>query len=257
MQVNLPVYKLITILIVMNCSSYAQQVIHIENQTLAGVGDGFAGNISIQANFIQNINDIFQTFNTMQLSYIRDKNSVISLTNQNLNVLNGNRIVNDGFQHFRYNRKITKLLTFEAFTQAQYNEIIKIKMRTLNGLGPRFNVRNRDTSDTRLLIGVLYMYEYEEETEKNIINRAHRLSNYVSFGFKIGKYATFDIIAYVQPDILYWSDFRTSIEATIDLRISERLSFRMLHNYFYDTRPPSGIRPAFYNFRNGLRYQFK
>jgi hypothetical protein len=243
--------------ILLFATAKAQQIVHIENETLAATEQGFKGNIGLQANFIQNINDIFQTFNTAQLSYVKNKNSIISLTNQNLNIFNGGRIVNDGFQHFRYNRKVSNNFIIEAFTQAQFNEIIKIKFRALNGIGPRLNIIDNDSSQTRLLFGVSYMYEYEEETYINIINRAHRMNSYVSLGFNIGKYAKVDIIAYYQPDFAQWNDFRTSVEATIDFKISERLSFRLQHNLFYDSRPPMEIRKTFYNFRNGLRYQFK
>lgn len=251
-------YKLAASLLILLLSQavYSQQIVHVESKTLAARDEGFNGNLALQANFIQNINDIFQTSNLAHMSYTKGQNSFISVTNHNLTVLNGNNIVNDGYQHFRYIRKVNKTIAFEAFSQGQFNEIIKIKFRGLNGMGPRFSVINNDSTETQLFIGTHYMYEYEEETYEGIINRHHRLNLFTSFGFEIGKLATVSIIGYYQPDLLHWNDFRTSIEATIDFRLTGKLSFRFQHSLFYDSNPPDEIRNTFYNFRNGLRYSF-
>jgi hypothetical protein len=109
----------------------AQQIIHIENKRLAAVDSGFTGNISVQANFIQNVNNIFQNRNYIQLQYTQNKHSVLSLSNQNLSIVNKERIINDGYQHLRYNYKYNKLVTYEAFVQFQYNKIILIDFQSL------------------------------------------------------------------------------------------------------------------------------
>lgn len=118
----------------------SQQIIHIENKRLAAVDSGFTGNITAGANFIQNINNIFQTNNNIQFQYTQKQHSFISLTSHNLTILNKNRIVNDGFQHIRYNYKFSEAFTMESFVQFQYNKIIKIDFRSLVGLGPRFSI---------------------------------------------------------------------------------------------------------------------
>lgn len=53
-----------------------------------------------------------------------------------------------------------------------------MKFRSLTGTGLRFTLVNNDSLKTRLYIGVLYMFEYEEETTGKI-NRDHRNSNYI------------------------------------------------------------------------------
>lgn len=236
--------------------AYCQQIIHIESKKLAAIDSGFTGNIVANVNFIQNINDIFQTNNLVQVQYTQKQHSIISLTSHNLTILNRNRIVNDGFQHIRYNYRINNFITPEAFVQFQYNRIIKIDFRSLVGLGPRFSVlKYTKKENERLFIGTAYMYEYEEEST-DIINRNHRWSTYISYGRPIKEILEIDLITYFQPALNNWNDIRGSVEALIKIKITEKLLFELRQSIFYDTNPPEDIRNIFYNFSNGLRYEF-
>jgi hypothetical protein len=238
------------------CSKiFAQQIVHIENRRLAADKQGWSGDVNINMSFIQNQNDIFIMNNNLKVQYVQKKHSIISLTENNFQRVNKTGFINDGFQHFRYNYKYTENITCEAFQQFQYNDVLNMKFRSLTGTGPRFTVFNNDSLKTRLFIGMLYMFEYEEESTGKI-NRAHRTSNYVSFGFPIGKNITIDLIAYYQPDIFNPDDFRFSSQGTLEIRINNKLSFMLSQNYIHDANPPEGIRNTYYNFRNGLRYRF-
>ncbi len=234
---------------------FSQQIVHIENRRLAADKQGWSGDININMSFIQNQNDIFIMNNNLKVQYAQNKHSVISLTENNFQRINKTGFVNDGFQHFRYNYKYTDNVTYEAFQQLQYNDVLKMKFRSLTGTGPRFTVVNNDSLKTRLFIGMLYMFEYEEETTGKI-NRAHRNSNYVSFGFPIGQNVTIDMISYYQPDIFNFSDFRFSAQGIMEIRVTGNLSYLLALNYIHDAVPPEGIRNTYYNFRNGLRYRF-
>jgi len=231
----------------------SQSIIHVENKRLAGVDTNFSGTIEMSANFVQNVNDIFQTVNKAQIQYAKEKFSFLSMSSYNLTVFNKSRVVNEAYQHFRFGRKVSKNLWSESFVQGQYNEIIKIHSRHLLGTGFRVTLVDKDS--IRFFSGTILMGEHEIETTEKL-NRHLRLSQYFSIGFPIGKVMTFDFISYFQPDLLNLSDFRTSGEAIFDIHITKRLSFRMVHSLFYDSDPPEEIRNMFYNFRNGLTYRF-
>lgn len=235
--------------------STAQQVIHIENRRMADTTDGFSGDISLQANLVQNLNDIFQTNNLAQLHFVKGRHRALSISSFNLTVFNESRIANDAYQHFRYNFELTERLSPEVFAQYQYNELIKIGFRTLHGAGLRYAVLDNDSAKTKLFTGLSYMYEYEEETTDKII-RAHRANFYFSVGLPIGNLIHLDAIAYFQPNLELIKDVRSSVEVTIDVRITRRLSLLLVHSLIYDGAPPEGVRNTFYNFRNGLRYRF-
>lgn len=236
-------------------SSFAQQVIHVENRRLADTTQGLRGDVTLQANLVQNLNDIFQTNNLGQLWYNKGRHQFLSITAFNLTVFNENRIVNDGFQHFRYTYKLTPKVAPEMFAQVQYNELLKIGFRSLSGAGARFTVINNDSTKSKLFVGLSYMYEYEEETTGKFV-RAHRANLYVSIGFPIARWLTFDGIAYFQPNVAVLHDIRSSAEIILDVTITRRLSLMIVHSLVYDGEPPEGVRNLFYNFRNGLRYRF-
>lgn len=235
--------------------SSAQQVIHIENRRMADTTDGFSGDVSLQANLVQNLNDIFQTNNLAQLHFVKGRHRALSISSFNLTVFNESRIANDAYQHFRYNYELTERLSPEVFAQYQYNELIKIGFRTLHGAGMRYAVLDNDSAKTKLFAGLSYMYEYEEETTDKII-RAHRANLYFSVGLPIGRMIHLDAIAYFQPNLELIKDIRSSVEVTIDVHITKRLSLMLAHSLIYDGASPEGVRNTFYNFRNGLRYRF-
>jgi hypothetical protein len=130
-----------------------------------------------------------------------------------------------------------------------------LTFRALFGIGPRFNIIDVDSTNTRLFIGTHYMYEYEEETTGQI-NRNHRINSYVSFGKPINDIFLIDILAYFQPALNAFKDIRTSIEATVTITLTKSLRFNLRQSILYDSQPPEGIRNTFYNFSNGLVYEF-
>lgn len=235
--------------------SQAQQIIHIPNKDLVDSTDGYNFTVNANAHFTQNINDIFSTGNQFNGLYVKNKSRLMLMHDYNLTIFNGNAIVNNSFQHLRYGYAISKTTTLEAFVQTQFNEIINIKFRGLTGAGARFELLKKDKFS--LVYGTIMMLEYEEETEFPEINRAIRASNYLSLGVDVFKNMHVDLISYYQPDILLWEDYRFNVEAVIQFRLSNRLSFSLIHAYFYDSRPPKNIRRNFYNFRNGLTYRFR
>ena len=232
---------------------HTQSIVHAENKRLEGDKEGFSGNIQLGLNFVQNINDVLQSQNASQFQYVHKKHNFISVNALNLTIFNESRIINDGFQHFRYGYKFSNRLTWEAFVQAQYNEIIKIRGRYLTGTGPRFKILDTKEDSIKVYFGVMYMPEYEEETT-DIINRHHRVSNMLSFGWPISDKIEIDLISYYQPDLARVSDFRVSSEFRISIQLIERLSFNYSMAWFYDSYPPEGIRNVFYNIRNTLRF---
>jgi hypothetical protein len=231
----------------------AQQVIHIENKRMCTKEDGFSGNAEVAANFIQNVNNIFQSTAISQMQYKKGSKSFLLLSGFNYTLFNKKKIVNDAFGHLRFNQKITEIITAEAFIQGQYNEIIKIESRYLAGAGFRFKLIEKEK--VKLFVGSLYMRERETELTDRV-NLHHRISNYASIGFPITEQITIDFISYYQPDIQNPADFRISGEAIMEMRLNKKLSFRFAHSLFRDSNPPEGIRKTFYNFRNGLKLDF-
>jgi hypothetical protein len=230
-------------------NTFSQSIIHIENHRLAAKGLGFSGTIETTLNFIQNINDIFQTQNNAQLQYTVNDYSFLSISSFNQTILNGRNIVNEGFQHLRLTFKPRRILSYDGFVQGQFNEIILIKNRYLVASGLRTRIWESDS--LRWYSGTLFMREVENELT-GITNHHWRISQYLSLGGTIKNGISFDFIGYYQPDIMNFKDFRTSAEITFEFNWSKRWGIRLIHSLFHDSNPPESIRSTFYNFRNGI-----
>lgn len=234
--------------------SRGQSVVNTESNRLDTLKNGISGNIELGLNFVQNINNVFQTQNSSQFQWNKKKHSVMSFNALNLTVFNDSKVLNDGVQYLRYSYHLKDFLDIETFGQAQYNEIIKIRGRYLMGMGSRLHIFDSDKDSVKLHLSVHYMREYEEETT-GIINRHHRLNNVLAFGWPINDKVGLNVIAYYQPDMQKFKDFRFSSEASIQIKILERLTFKYSMAWFYDENPPEEINRIFYNIRNTLLFE--
>lgn len=167
---------------------------------------------------------------------------------------------NNAFGHLRYNYFINDWLTWEAFTQIQYDEIQQINARILSGTGPRVKLLRTDTS--QLFFGLLYMFEHEESTDEfeepmerevDVILNDNRLSAYLSGGFRITETFGINHVTYFQPNLEDFGDFRISTETSLTFRISDKVSFRTYFQLMYDERPPIPVPNAMYSLSNGLQ----
>ena len=179
-----------------------------------------------------------------------DEHQWLSVTDLNLNRSDGATLLNEGFQHIRYNRKLGKVFDFETFIQGQYNEAIKLRVRGLLGVGGRFQIVDRDQQ--KLTYGVSYMYEYDEESESNIVHRDHRLNNYLSIVLQLTSQASFISTTYFQPVAFRFNDVRLSSQSSLNIRISDRLRFQSAFTIQYDSRNPEGVPPTIYRLTTGL-----
>ena len=130
----------------------------------------------------------------------------------------GSNLTNSAFGHLRYNYKINRFLTWEAFTQTQYNQITKIQQRTLLGTGPRFRLAK--TEKLMLYLGTLYMYEYEEVTEEPI-HRDHRMSSYLALSWYPKDKIELGSTTYYQPLLSGFSDYRISSDNYLELGLTK------------------------------------
>jgi len=182
------------------------------------------------------------------------------ISNINFNKTGGGSFANSGVQHFRYNRKTNKHLALEGFLQGQYDKVYKVDFRGLVGAGARFKLtKPKVVNDTiieksRVYFGSLLMYEYEKasETDRSVICKDLRSSNYLTFSFY--PINNFSIISttYYQPKVDLLKDYRLS--SVINLKISfssvekqketsfwNKLKFNLSLSYNYDSEPVSSV----------------
>lgn len=158
-----------------------------------------------------------------------------------------------GFSHLRFNQDLNKKVVWEAFAQAQFDNIQEIDQRYLLGTGPRFELLETDSAS--LYIGASYMYEYEETSDDiKVFNKHHRLSMYLNGGVQFNKTTGVNNTTYFQPrpDIL--SDFRIASVTQFFTRINKNLSFNINLDFVYDTQPPETVPLRMYNLTAGIAW---
>lgn len=245
----------------LSCSAALRaQVVNIESRRMHTDSVRRAGSLSLGLSFTENNGkQLFVTRNALALqSKSKSLRDIwLVLANLDLSKADGAAFSNSAFLHLRYNRKMSGLLRWEAFTQAQYNRVLGIGSRWLAGTGPRLKLFS--TEKSALYWGNLYMFEYEATTANfPIISRQHRLSAYLSATFDLSPTLPGELITttYYQPRLNRLADYRLSHETSLELNITKKLRATTRLYYFYDAVPPSGIAGRALAVEQGFRVGF-
>jgi len=247
----------VTVCILISCFAVSHnlisQVVNIEKMRKQDE-DGSKGNIGFGFFFIDNTKKIATFKNSIDFQYDHGPNTFILINDLNLMSVDKNNLVNAGFQHIRYNYTIkdSSFFTIEAFFQHQYNTIKLLKRRLLLGVGPRLRLLNTDRS--RMYLGAISMYENEQLSDSSLtLKKLARLSSYFSFTCDILENLRINNITYYQPAFNNLGNFRISAESSIELKITNSLSFKVGLQLNYDSKPPENIQKLFYNWENELK----
>lgn len=235
-------------------TSLQGQVMNIEQERMQTDTTGWAGSAALSFQYLKNKTEFWSAGANIHLQYKTKKSLYLWLTNYSLAKSAGESFANSGIQHLRYNYKILDWLTAEAFTQAQFNEVLSVKFRWLLGGGPRFKAVQ--TKPFRLYLGTLYMYEYEEISDTAIYHRDHRLSAYVSFTLKIKDNLSLINTTYYQPKFNDFADYRISSQTDLKIKISKHFAFITSYIYYYDAVPAENIPSETHNLQNSLTFDF-
>jgi hypothetical protein len=231
------------------------QIVNIENQRLSAKKEGWTGSVDLWFSLVKNTNVVLQLGNQNRVRWTKHRSSMLFLTDMAMVKANSADLVNSGFEHVRYSLATKKWnwLNWESFEQAQYNRVQLIDVRLLMGTGYRATVLDFDSASVN--IGTFIMGEYEKQSD-GIVNQTARYSTFLSFDFQFSKHAGVNCITYYQPDFLDPADFRLTLETSLRFKVTQKLSFQLVYNLFYDSSPPMGIPTTSYFLRNSFRYSF-
>lgn len=230
------------------------QVINIESKRFMNDTNGWIGNADFNFNVFNNTQQVLQFSNTLRLQYQKNKSRFILLNDLNLIKAGNTDFANAGYQHFRYNYKMSKWLTMEAFTQTQYNPVLKLDFRYLIGAGPRLKLLKKEKA--RIYVATLYMYEYDDIINDDVNLYEHRISSYITCTFSILKTVELTSTTFYQPNIENTRDYRIANDSGLEIHINKHFNFKSSFNMLYDTYQPEGIPDMVYSFRNGLSVKF-
>lgn len=155
-------------------------------------------------------------------------------------------VENQGLGHLRWTRMWVRRWGSEVFFQSRFNEFLRLRHRSLGGVGIRFDFLNRN--GWLGWMGSAYMLEYNDlignvPGDKEQWSLEHRWSSYVvlrksHFEDRLLLQATL----FVQPRFDNLSDLR--VFGTIDVvaKIGSRVGLGMNLALAYDSRPPQEVK---------------
>jgi hypothetical protein len=216
---------------------------------------GFQGHIDLNLMLTRNTRQIIETGTTAHLQYTSGRHTLLALNNLGFMRVEGENLINNGFQHLRYNYKIGNgFTTAEFFTQHQYNSIRLLQRRFLLGGGPRFRIFENES--TGVFIAPLVMYEQELLNDDSPRTDRFKGDLYVSFTWSPDERITFSHTTYYQPDFALMSEYRIASETGMEMQFMANFSFLITYNLAFDSHPPADIPELFYTLRNGIKYNF-
>lgn len=155
--------------------------------------------------------------------------------------------------HLRHNYRIDRWISTLAFTQYQRNPFQDLRRRLLFGAG--FRIEIDDERPNRLGVGVSAMYEVERLTNGTGEDTV-RLSTFLDFRRDIADRTSAGIVAWYQPRLTDFGDWRISVLAELEVGIGGPVSVLMQGAIAQDSDPPPAVDEYDWDLNLGLRLRF-
>ncbi len=171
------------------------------------------------------------------------RNRIISSSSIEWGMKNDVNFLNSMFTHLRHQYKITSWLTSEVFGQVSKNQFMRVNLRVLGGVGPRFEIVNTDPF--RLAVGVAYMFEHEEvdtaDSNTNDTHQTHRMSSYLSVSWKLDENLSVGSSTFFQPAVTNFQDYRVANDESLTVSVTDHLAVSLSFQLWYDSRAPASV----------------
>lgn len=246
---------LLTILFCIAITPACAQIINVENARIHSDTTGWAGAAGMQLSMTKNTDEIFQIQLSSHVQYKTKKDLFLILANYGFLSGGSQNLINNSFLHLRYNRKLSRLVRMEIFSQILQNPVTKIDYRILYGAGPRFKMM--DKTKIRMYGASLVMHEYERElNEQKTVHNDIRSSSYLSLSYIPNSHSEIVSTIFYQPLFSDLQDFRFLHQLKFSAKAGKNLALAFNFNYLYDNAPVIGVPRINYTVSTGMEYHF-
>ena len=174
----------------------------------------------------------------------------------------GSPFISTGYSHFRVNFLRQRKLSYESFTQLQYDKGRNMPFRFLIGSGVRYKVLSRPKNHIHYGIGIMYereRWKSLDESEILITPQLWKVSSYVSSNTDLNEFIRLVFIGYYQTgydDSIDQLRNRINASGSLIVKINSFLSLSTHVNFQYEDEPIIPINNTIYSITNGLRLNF-
>jgi len=260
----------ILVLVVGSFSAACCQILNVEKVRLSGdSANYFLGSMGLSFNTNnRSINDDGETVSFIGLSansdfaYISEKHSYLLISEFYYNATSDDPINSSGYGHFRTNFLRKQSVSYELFSQLQYDQGRGMQNRWLAGGGLRFRLKKTEKNSFYAGVGAMYEHEqwnYPGPREDHEQLNIWKSSNYISGRFQVNDHIHLNIISYYQtgydPEAEY---FRHRISGDLNLlvNVTSKLSLNTAVFAGYENRPVVPINKLVYSVTNGIILSF-
>ncbi|WP_181307237.1 DUF481 domain-containing protein [Rufibacter sp. XAAS-G3-1] len=195
------------------------------------------------------------------IGYVSEHNTYLLLASYNYVRLKGETQIETGYVHGRVTFRRKARLSYEAFTQGQYDYNRGLELRVLAGAGIRFAVVHKENLKFHLGTGLMYEHERWRNLEENryINKNIPKLSNYASIRLPLNPFLELSTIHYYQVGYdraAGMGRHRFSGDVSIVMKINSRFQLTTNFSHTYENRPIVPIPNYLYNLTNGIQLSF-
>lgn len=224
--------------------SLAAAQINTEAMRVGDPEEGFSGNVGASLDLKRGAVAYLELKGSTQNIYHYGVHTWLLSGNAGYGKTEGEKFAQRFFTHFRWTAMWHPRIGSELFTQVEYDEFLRQRLRSLLGSGPRVLVIDDETFQA--FWGVAYMLEREildipPDNPHPQRGYYHRISSYLSLKWQPTENVNIVQTIYVQPRIDAFSDLRMLEQADLVVKLFDALSLKTSLTVLYDGRPPAGV----------------
>lgn len=239
-------------------SSLSAQVVNIENKRIYDDTSGFSGSIGASFSAVKNQVLLINTSLRPLIQYKTKMHYFLLLGDLGYSRGDNQTFANWGMIHFRYTYRLNFLphhsykspWKWEIYSQIQYNQLLRQRMRYIFGMGPRLKIL--ETKKVRLFVGTSVYYEHEDLLD-GILNQDFRSSSYLSWFMNFDGKWSFSGVSYYQPRLDLLSDSRFLGQYSLNYKLRKNLSLRWDASIYWDSDPALTVNKSAYNTTLGFQ----
>lgn len=199
---------------------------------------------------------------TSDIVYLSQKHAYISINSVQYFKSTGGPLTSNGYSHFRINFLRMKPLSYETYTQVQYDDGRSMPFRFLYGGGVRLRLKESKKISAHAGIGIMNELEHWKNisTDNSIITKQIlKTSDYVGATLQLTDFASIMLTFYYQGGYDNQDDvFRNRVSSDFEFKVkmTNKISFTSSCALQYEDKPIIPIRKLVYSVHNGLMWNF-
>lgn len=207
--------------------------------------DGLSGELNTNLEWRTGNVELFRLSASALLTWRCDDHALLSSSSLEFGASAGERFLFRTFTHLRYQHRLDDILTIETFGQLAHDEFRRITVRALGGLGARLALLTTD--ETRLRLGLAYMFEHERFADSTTLSDSgelrdnHRASLYLDLRHDLTDRLGLGLTVFYQPSLTAFSDWQLAAESRLAIHLTKSLALTLQLHLAYDSTPPDDV----------------